>query len=367
MRLLHVVHVGAGNHLTSHDAHFKKLIRSAVRSATLAEASEVIERCVSTNTAKGSSLDLQGNAYSDSNILEVDAWNVKSQCTILNIQNQRLPTRFTQALSSWLDGQYKAGTVNGVLGLSRPIVLEYGSIKNYFQSSHDLKDSVMIPWFLSNDSLVLRRAARDFETFKGYMSTFMEEGKQCSESKHVVDQAFVQDTVGLLYLDSNPGGVISLATSSGGNFYKLPGRISCAGVPGSGIAYGEYEGIEVCCMCSGNGDDIIQMNLASYICDSIAEMLAKSTAWPDLGTYLVERVTRRGKRHVCPGNSARNQPLLYLGVILVVRSANGVRLVYCHSTETFFFGFESNGNTEVVLSRNEGKAGKFLHGEFKLF
>lgn len=173
----------------------------------------------------------------------------------------------------------------------------------------------------------------------------------------------VEDTVGVLELT---GSTIKGTTSSGGNFYRVPGRVSCAGLYGAGIAYASHNGVETVCMCLGNGDDIVRMQLAGQLCQQVALQLTPDLPWPDLGAVLVDAVLGRASQACLQAVDESLLQIVYVGVLMVVRCAGRTRLAFCHSTESFYFAFRLGGTTETVLSVASAGAGKFTHGEYKL-
>ncbi|GMF07440.1 unnamed protein product [Ambrosiozyma monospora] len=93
----------------------------------------------------------------------------------------------------------------------------------------------------------------------------------------VVPDAIIQDTIGVCFIDTDTNTIIT-GCSSGGNLLKDHGRVGCSGVIGSGLfthTHQKPDGndnsngdqnqnntVQISVMCSGNGEDIIQMNLA---------------------------------------------------------------------------------------------------------
>jgi beta-aspartyl-peptidase (threonine type) len=63
-------------------------------------------------------------------------------------------------------------------------------------------------------------------------------------------------TVGCVALDQN--GRIAVATSTGGTFNKLPGRVGDSPLPGCGTYADEFGGVS----CTGSGEDIVRIAMA---------------------------------------------------------------------------------------------------------
>lgn len=179
----------------------------------------------------------------------------------------------------------------------------------------------------------------------------------------------VEDTVGLVQIMPKDDTIRAL-TSSGGNFFKVPGRISCAGVLGAGVAYTCYGLNQVTVMCTGNGEDIMRMNLAGYLSETLAKELS-SDEIPNslrgaLGDTLIHAILKRSANVPLSAVDANYLPTIYVGAIAIIFTPNFKRLVFCHSTESFYFGFKLKGDVEIVKSRKKSSNGKFIHGEYKL-
>jgi beta-aspartyl-peptidase (threonine type) len=115
-------------------------------------------------------------------------------------------------------------------------------------------------------------------------------------------------TVGCVALDN--GGKIAVATSTGGIFNKLPGRVGDSPLPGCGTYADEYAGIS----CTGNGEAIIRICMAKSAveflkhgadprsaADQALILLAKKTA-STAGLIIIDRQGRIGY--------ARNTPCM---------------------------------------------------------
>lgn len=320
-----VVHIGAGRHSPQLDRKYKKLLKSALENDFLG-ASRVIEESPLTNTGYGSSLDINGNATSDCTWVAVENGKVKS-LSLHNVKH-RNPISVCSEIHEKLQSMYAKDTALGKLGLLKPAMLNY--------------DGIQKEWNLPVHDLVLPRAKSVFEKYK-------------SAVEGVEEEIEVQDTIGLIAVGSST----IIASSSGGNILRLPGRISCAGVFGSGVAFHRHGDIEVSCMCSGNGDDILRTCLGNHV----AEKLAEAGSDIDLGQYMVEVVQQRCSLFELEGVNHELEGICYFGIIALVKGASS-SLVYCHSTESFYFGFRRGDTTEIVLSR--GTLGKFVYGEFML-
>lgn len=396
-----MLHIGAGRHSAQHTQKYKKLLRVALAKGDLLHASHVIEASALTNTGYGSSVDRTCEATSDASVLEIKGCRILNSLALLNIADETYPSACVHRVMQDLEREYSTGSANRVFGLSKPSLLDYKIYEEYVSRSlgsenEGLGKEMLVAGHKSK-SLVLKKNRVAYERFKalfenegrvidqnqpkvGSSHLFLPEKRQRIDRteievlledekspliRHTVDHpSAVEDTVG--YIEIFDTGNTTLTTSSGGNFYRVPGRASCAGILGSGIGYSCHENIEVSCMCSGNGDDIITMNLASYLTESIAQTLSETDEWPQLGPLLETRIMRKSQQVVKTAVGEQRQEITYVGVILIVRCPTTTRLVFCHSTESFYFGFRLKGKSELVLSRNHGPIGKFLHGEYKL-
>lgn len=358
-----LIHIGAGNHSSQLDAKYRKLLRNAL-SRPFTDASRIIETSPLTNTGYGSSLDHNGNPSCDCTYASIDNGKVTRLLSLANITDCAAPTLACQLVLDKLDAEYHPEGHKGQLGLLKPSALNFETAR---------ADYPEVP----RENLVLARARALYSKYIELENTLRESehlneqpNEQLTEHKHVLgslkDAELVNDTVGLVEIGDQLQNQVQISCSSGGNFLRPPGRISCAGIYGSGAAYGRSGNIEVMCLCTGNGDDIVKMGLGSYVSDRMAEVLLETEEWPDLATLMVEQVKRRSSSFDLQATDAHLQPIVYVGVVAVVRDGTNQRLVFCHSTESFYFGFRSNGNRETVLSRHPGPVGTFICGEYKM-
>lgn len=357
-----VVHIGAGNHSQSLNRQYKRLLKSAL-SHDLSKASEIIEKSPLTNTGHGSSLDIEGNANCDCTLATVSLGKLENLLSLFAVGDCATPTLACQQVTAKLEEMYGPKSVKGILGLLKPTSLPFATAR-------------LICPDLPVDDLVSHRTRQIYERYQELV-TKMEKLQESPTNDstgdsntsflsevadiYEISEAGVQDTVGYIEL----GTVSTIACSSGGSFLRLPGRMSCAGVFGAGSGFGRAGTVEVFCLCSGNGDDIIKMNLSAHISDKLSCELLESLDWPDLGTRMVEMVRERGRNVQLNAVDQSLNHILYVGVIAVVKKGDQRRLVFCHSTESFYFGFRRQNEIETVLSR-QTKPGLFLCGEYKL-
>lgn len=320
--MLLVIHIGAGCHSRLLDKEYKTLLKKAL-AKDFFQASQIIELSPLTNTGYGSSLDLNGHASCDCSLF---VHNGRGKLLSLHNVTHKHPTSVCSQILEELDMMYAKDRM-GSLGLLRPAMLNYEVVRQM--------------WDLPQENLILPKNQAVYEKFKA--------------AEKLLEVPEVQDTVGLIEV----GAMTRVAASSGGNILRLPSRTSCAGVFGAGSGFHKAGNIEVSCMCSGNGDDIIRMGLANIVAMKLAEQQDRE----DLAQLMVEIVQQRSTVLEMEAVDESLASICYVGVIAVIK-AEKTRLIYCHSTDSFYFGFRSGNETEIVLSR--GAAGRFVCGEFRL-
>lgn len=328
-----VLHIGAGKHSPSKRKDYKKLIRHALSRHNILEASNLLEGSKLTNTGYGSSLNILGNVECDAS--SIVHGSTTRQRSMIGIDDSKYPIGRMNEIYDKLDEFY----IENKFGLTTPVALNYQSVgeTELWSERRELKES--------KKQLILKESQRLYDTYKPNLSV-----------------QEITDTIGLLCINSD---TTTLASSSGGNAFKAPGRIGCAGIIGAAIDFKLHDNLEVSCMCSGNGEDITVMKLAHYVVNNIQ-------LDSDYGIELKNLLHNYSSQFNLSAVSYDNEPIIYVGVIVVIRNLNNgsVTLVYCHTTETFYFGYKVNDQEEnIVLSEleNHSRAGKvFAYGEFKL-
>lgn len=358
-----VVHIGAGNH-QANKAKYQGILKKALDHDFLT-ASEIIEKSQWTNTGYGSNPDWNGSASCDGTLASVNHHNKVHVTLLTEIIDCAVPTRALDAVAEKLHQLYSDGLVRGHLGLVRPVSMPFALAREivdlprepillhrgrkYYESVRSVLALEHLAGFGAEMGAVSTNVAAN-TTDVAFSGTDKREADFSAVSSHVPHFP-VADTVG--FIESSPA--LRFSTTSGGHMLRFPGRTSCAGIYGAGSGYACLGDAEVVTLCSGNGDDIITMGLASHVSDHMA---AAATAGEVLAETLQRIVLSRAQLVLS----------CYVGVLCVVRGrANSARkstLVYCHTTETFYFGFRSSAGTEVVLSK--GKRGLCVGGEFRL-
>lgn len=347
-----IVHIGAGCHSLQKSDKYKKLIKVALLvnelERVLQEASKKLEKSKLTNTGYGSSLNLIGAVQCDASFISYNREDHDTRMgAMYNITNKYPITEVLKCFEQ-LHRLYSVGFKT--FGLSKPLVFDYGQ-KRLLNELTNTKEDV------DKDTLVSPRSQNVYDTYKGkLMSNY---NPPANEFDCVRNE--IQDTIGIIHIDNK---TTEIATSSGGNFFKFPGRIGCAGVPGAAIGHRTKDGISVSCMCSGNGEDIIMMNVADRIVDQIV-----SSPCAEYCEALVDIILQSSINMPLTAVDNHNT-IIYMGAVCVIHDLNSdaKRLVYCHSTESFYFGFKSHNKPEIVLSRlHSDRVGQvFARGEFKI-
>ncbi|KAI5962852.1 hypothetical protein CANMA_003627 [Candida margitis] len=308
-----VLHIGAGKHNEKSRNDYVKLMKKALKKGDIIAVNNILEHSSLTNTGYGSSLNILGE-------VEIDASYYKSngESGALSGLQVDSPTQEMFRIFNKINDQHNT---TGEQRLTRPVSLNCTSLKRYMD----------IP---TNENLVSAKSKRIYDMYKDRIL------------KYHGDEV-INDTIGSIVIDTRFNHT-ALATTSGGHFFKLPGRIGCAGIVGAAIYYEKINDLEISCMCSGNGEQIIQT--------SLAQSIVKNVRYIDEGDYgpqlerLIQEMT----------------PQIYCGFIVVLKRSNGrIQLLYGHTTESFYFGTRVHDATRVILSCAE-QEGKFTFGEYKL-
>lgn len=330
-----VVHVGAGNHSLANRTKYRKLIAKALGAESLVGASKVLEGSSLTNTGYGSSLNMDGQVECDASFIRSRNGAIIDVGSMYNIRHQYPISETIDAFEA-LQQSYR----ENAMGLTIPVMIDHNRAMEFYNKD---KEEEALPDLVSPKNLDL---------YSRYKS---------SVPLKRLDP--VTDTIGVIYTTEEGSEV---AASSGGNFFKVPGRIGCAAVLGASIAQRSVvlpgSLYFISCMCSGNGEDIMLMNLARSIIDSLSSKIETSE---DLLQDMVDAIEEEG-RNVPLHNSSKT---IYIGSICSILNLESQKttILYCHSTESFFFGFKSDsGEPEVVLSTLETEPGKFCRGEFRI-
>lgn len=331
-----VIHTGAGNNSRKNEGQYKRLFKRVLSQPNesiedVLRVSEHLEKSKLTNTGYGSSLDINGEVFCDAGIIRVDQGQ-RDELSVHSIRHA-FPIRETWQLMENLDLLYCEGLKFDKLGLSRPISLDYKLNDKILELLNKAKQEV------EPDDLILPRARYIYDYYMNRPEEVIEE---------------IQDTIGIIDINDTRKLVL---TSSGGNFFKLPGRIGCAGTPRCAIDFKSNGKYTFSCMCSGNGEQIIRWGLSSLVIERMMQLEADIDWCEALQSIIESCQTEQGN--------------IYVGVIIVIEDMNDCqnnRLVYCHTTETFQFGIkrmvDNQPEIEVIMSRLQ--KGSLVRGEYKL-
>lgn len=362
-----IVHLGAGSHSRSIDHKYRRLLRRALV-LPLQGAARRVEHSALTNTGYGAALDAHGAVSCDATVVEAVDGRIDTALSLLAVGDSPSPTEACLEAMRKMDREWAADGARVRMGLLRPAVM------------------------ISREPEAKRAAALVLEgaraLYNKYDAAFQLESKaepqaeatsenprrtgpaphSLSDLHHHRDRLGfgVLDTVGYIEVAART----RVAASLGGMWLRPRGRVSCAGVPGAGAAYASAGAVEVSCVCSGNGDDIVRMGLAAHVCDELVRAVTQTgdgeenPHFVSLAPLLVSIVQKRAAA-VCLSASHNNKPMCYVGVLACVRTGNALPLlVFCHSTESFYFGFRAR-RAHVVLSRQRA-VGTFVSGEYIL-
>ncbi|KAG7886755.1 hypothetical protein KL938_000408 [Ogataea parapolymorpha] len=322
---LTLLHFGAGNHAEDPEK-FKRLFKKALKSRVLQSdgtdhavsqirqliaVSSVIEDSSLTNTGVTSSIARDGTVQSDSSIFVYDR--------ITNKHNQSSLLANTAARPiAECAYQYFAQQKKNDLGLTPPVTL-------VGVTDHNIEIS--------------DRMSQLYERYRNDLDRIDSIEKKIASS-------IITDTIGVSVIDKHTA---STGVSSGGSLFKKPGRIGCSGIVGAGCYTAQKNGALVNVLCSGNGEDIIQMDLARSVCRHILANCHHGRLVCDLAAEAVYDAAQEVDLRALDDNF---NPRLYVGVVGYFESPDQFRTVfYFHTTETFVFGYATGLSNEFCFSR----------------
>lgn len=169
----------------------------------------------------------------------------------------------------------------------------------------------------------------------------------------------VSDTIGCCHITDNQ---IAVASSSGGSLFKDPGRIGCSGVPGASCYTTSTLDLTAAVLCSGNGEDIIQMDLARAIAEHLTTTRSKELVCKRVASH----VHKLAKAHHLQAVNDQYAPELYVGVLGYLADIREHRryVFYFHTTESFAFAYKHRDHTHWIMSRLDSSKERL--GEFFL-
>lgn len=366
-----IIHVGAGNHGTKRNIAFKRLLNRALCQLLMESAALVIEKLELLNLGYGSSLNLLGQVECDASFI-IDHRLSLPPATEVTGTNSDGPALNTGSLVKRRKVHHeipisKRGSVVLVYDSDTPLMTAidvFDAINKMFSERRLLQYGISTPIAINYRSLDL-----DDSCYKHVYRCHPEDlilphAKRFYESflNKLIGSWGPSDTIGVTETTKL---VTKIGALSGGNFFKVPGRIGCAGELGSSIDLVNREGWEISCMCSGNGEDIMSMKMANFVVSSIDNPVDVNVE------DIVLRVQKHLEKFHLQGVDSNLMEILYIGMLVTIRniSSGAIRLLFCHLTESFYFGFTDNGSPRVVLSQldNPNSAGNlWAMGEFHI-
>lgn len=421
-----VIHIGAGNHGSLRKQAYRKLIQLALLLGLAVAALEVLERLELTNTGYGSSLNLYGKVECDALFIMSltptpslyhtpgggtprDGWldsvepldQTSSRLPLLvllaspdgllvnerklyptkrlrldSVASAQIPVVEDTPRVAGLRSPCQRGTVVGIHDSATPITTAlkvFDGISRLFDDRNFRRYGITLPLLINYccidphdryfthlprcdpKSLILPPAQQFYDLVCSRLAVGGSPPKA---------DAQVLDTIGLAEITPLETTVLTL---SGGNFFKLPGRIGCAGEIGCAVDLLHRDDFEVACMCSGNGEDIMMMKLAHQIVRRVCDN--PEDTYPEDVVQMIKDL-REGFN--LQAVNTRLETVVYVGVLITIHNltTGEVRILYCHLTESFYFGFHNHGDAKphVVLSKLDDfdLAGKlWTYGEFK--
>ncbi|KAH3661273.1 hypothetical protein OGAPHI_006680 [Ogataea philodendri] len=319
---LTLVHFGAGNHTDPPDK-FRRLFRRAIRStpasrplfesqlAELVSISQTIEESPLTNTGLTSSVARDGSIQCDSSVFVYNRTTLKHTQSSLLANTSAHPTTDCAI-------QYVLQQNQNDLGLTAPVAL-------------------------------VGKTDRTLE-LNGPMKQFYDKFKPALCKIDAVDRktvaSIVSDTIGVSLVGRT---TVTTGVSSGGSLFKRPGRIGCSGVVGAGCYTAQQEGFLANVLCSGNGEDIIQMDLARTVCRHLLSNRHSGRMTCDLVAEAAYTAAEEVELRALDENY---KPRLYVGVCGYFEAPDNLKCVfYFHTTETFVFGYSTSLKSEFLFSK----------------
>lgn len=294
---------------------------SAVEAVT--EVSAVLEDCPHLNAGVGSQLTNAGVVELEASVIDGrnQLFGCVSGCTQI-----RNPIKLAMSL---LKNSSKG--VNN-RGLVHPCILSGQGTVSYAMS-HGMDDNVC-----ASSDLLTATSLRTYENFYN------------QEESNGTDT--MRDTIGALCVDTN--GNVAASCSSGGLFYKHPGRVGPSGVFGAGCyadtSVNPQKIPSVASCVSGTGEIIIRAMLAKRVCDRLATSSDPTTPLCDI---LSNDLLNNAKFSVFPEPHA--------GILCLIHNGESTELMWGHTTKHFGIGYMYSG-----MKKTKYKISKLQHSYTKL-
>ncbi|QPG73555.1 hypothetical protein FOA43_000867 [Brettanomyces nanus] len=300
----------------------------------LLKVSKMIEENELTNTGYGSSVTRNCQVYCDSSVCALDVDRKKTYQSAVVMNSSKYPIE--DALLDMVQGCSEDR--KNTLAIT-PALMRVGKVK-------------------PDESLVSESMAKVYEDYRERLQQ-EEERKSKAESRIDLSQdEDVSDTVGVCVIE--PGRCIVAGTSSGGNLFKEPGRIGCAGVVGAGIYTATVADCTACIMCSGNGEDIVQMQLARSVCEYVLakheEYSRQQQEQPLLCQLVARYVKHESHKYKLRALDEKYHETLYVGLVGYLEmteeessSSRRKLIFYYHTTHTMLFAYKNRHNYDNML------------------
>lgn len=375
-RMITLIHVGAGN--TSYEKYnrLQRLVMAAFKAGAghgattkhgifdrMYNVSKVIEDSDLTNCGRGSNLSSSGKVINDATVvLRGDDGLVRFFC-LTGVNKYANP--IGRCLNFLVVEELEAG--NSSIGVTGSCALVDNDV-NYFAIEENC---------LFDDGFGKQVVSKD--------RRLQYEKWDSQRTQNAQGSVEVADTIGICI---NSGQETIAGVCSGGNLLKPDGRIGCAAVYGSGSYIMSSDSLPffeasdtvfvISLLASGNGEDIIAMDLCRFCCLYLLTALQMPGSFLE-SELLVKAITRALANVSLQATHHTNyqQTLLYVGVVGTVKeidsstgAALSTTLIYAHSTETFVFAAQNQPlagkkHLEFVFSRNK-TVGSFAHGVIRI-
>ena len=342
-----LVHAGAGNHGTTHDEDYERVLRRACQrghkalvadggspTAAVAAAIRVLEDNPICNAGRGSSLNADGKVECDASVMAGADGSFGACAATAGVRNPiDLAERLRRAQAEPLPG-----------GLVNPIMLA-GDGATRWARDNGVK-------CCDADEHVTKQRRKQWQEFKLDVSEAPPRKVPRRKEPAKPLKARLNDTVGAVCVDSNLS--VAAGVSSGGLWLKPPGRVGEAALYGAGCwaADGGEEHAGVACSVSGIGEQVTQAQLAQRVARALAVASADDGAH---GAALAELrdgfAARMGPSHLPPTAgfvACRAEPA-------GADEPPGVELVWGHNTPSLAVGYYHHKRVHpaAIISRSD--------------
>ena len=289
-------------------------------SGMLLRASKILEESELTNTGYGSSITDECSVFCDSSVCGYNMETMKRCQNSIIMNSSRLPLR--DAVDGLLYTN-KHVTQSENLAIT-PSIVKIGNIK----ADLDLVSPRM--------KLLYNKYRTHIKQNRSITSVPNKEDDDQTKT-HTI-----QDTIGVSVI--LPNRYALTGASSGGNMLKPSGRVGCAGIVGAGAFSTGNSRCTVTVMCSGNGEDIIQMDLARSVGEYLVDNVDKVTESP-VCELVANHVYEQSKKCDLLAVDDSGNHVLYVGVVGYMEWVEETRksrlFFYFHTTPTMVFGVRS--------------------------